>query len=100
MKTSEVLRRAGDILRVRGWCQDDFVAEGGEVCALGAVRVVREDDWIDHIAGLRAVTGFYLVGEWNDDRTRTEDEVRTALDAAYVLALQEEGEDPADYEVL
>jgi hypothetical protein len=37
---------------------------------------------------------------WNDAKGRTAAEVMHALDAAYVLALQEEGEDPADYEVL
>lgn len=101
MRTSDVLRKAGDVLRERGWCAGYMEGPSGGHCAYGAIAVANDstpdarnpgDVELEDIVG--DVFGF------NDAPGRTAAEVMHALDAAYVLALQEEGEDPADYEVL
>lgn len=106
MKTSEVLRKAGDVLRKRGWGQHRYGNnDGGPRCVMGAVLVaagkqsldddsiVRESrlalaDLVESTSGSPA--------QWNDTAGRTVDEVLTAMDAAYVLTLQLEGIEPGD----
>jgi hypothetical protein len=104
VKTSEVLRKAGDVLREHGWCQFVAYSPAGARCALGAIN-----------DGSRGTPGFYDAAKailreevldltssgqigngWNDIPGRTVDEVLVAMDAAYVLALQEEGVEPED----
>jgi hypothetical protein len=105
VKTSEVLRKAGDVLRERGWCQNQTEDGAGRVCAIGALGIAEADN-ASCASGaiyraLQRVThdGLiydYLIGDWNDRPGRTAAEVEAALDAAYVLALQEEGIEPED----
>ena len=54
----------------------------------------REPD--EPIELIRTVIGKRGTVDWNDAPSRTAAEVMQALDAAYVLALQEEGIEPAD----
>jgi len=108
MKTSEVLRKAGNVLRKRGWCQGQYRNDDGAVCILGATLAGPYrplDPWMSEEWSLLAtVTGVHdgdTAAVWNDKPGRTAAEVMHALDAAYVLALQEEGEDDlTDYEEL
>lgn len=106
LKTSEVLRKAGDVLRERGWAQGRLVNSYGEVCAIGALQIAehgflaKEGDEL--VAALRLPLGDGMaVSIWNDHPARSRAEVEQLFDAAYVLALQEEGEDDlTDYEEL
>jgi hypothetical protein len=106
MRTSDVLRKAGDVLRERGWCQYTHKGLDGNVCAFGALNAARTGDPTDVSSPwpgdseFETVLGCVNGANWNDAKGRTAAEVMYALDAAYVLALQLEGEDPADYEVL
>jgi hypothetical protein len=105
--TSQILRKAGDVLRERGWNRGWFVSQlTGGVCLIGACNVAVDGDPKGHGTAnkmpeildlLDAVTGpLSRRATWNDAEDRTADEVCVALDAAYVLALQEEGIDPED----
>ena len=98
MKASEVLRKSGDVLRERGWCQGEFDNLSGQRCALGAIRDFVGNEWVQVAIPLEVVVGVYprSVAPWNDVPGRTVDEVLAAMDAAYVLALQEEGTEPED----
>jgi hypothetical protein len=101
VKTSDVLRKAGDVLRERGWCAGYMAGPKGGHCAYGAIAVANASTPYAQNPGdveLESVVGDVL--GFNDAPGRTAAEVMYALDAAYVLALQLEGEDPADYEVL
>lgn len=102
MKTSEVLRKAGDVLRARGWCQREFENEAGALCAYGAIREVvgvsGSGIWTPFVEEFDLVveTPGVFMPLWNDAATRTADEVLVAMDAAYVLRLQVEGVEPGD----
>lgn len=111
MKTSEVLRKAGDLLRERGWIQGSY-SDAGRFCAVGAADSVagdalgRRDPEANLL--LQTVADDFPYPErypgdiagsmlrWNDRPRRTLDEVLAATDAAYVLALQVEGIEPGD----
>lgn len=109
MKPSVVLRSAADVIRKRGWFQGWYgpyreYADGDRkvlrpktcpVCALGAVRVAAgyapdSDDGRteDAEAYLRRSTRTY-VDTWNDDPTRTVEDVLAAFEKAALLAESE-----------
>jgi hypothetical protein len=99
LKTSDVLRKAGDVLRERGWCQFRPRSSDGASCAYGAIFDGANEQTADYDAGtnaLRSVVFDEMISIWNDTPGRTAAEVMHALDAAYVLALQEEGIEPGD----
>lgn len=106
MKASEVLRKAGDVLRERGWNRwwfYDRVNGTGSVCLLGACHVATNGIPDSHSAlevpGLLDALDVPTDGKrafWNDAPGRTAAEVMIALDAAYVIALQGEGIEPDD----
>jgi hypothetical protein len=98
MKTSDVLFKAGDVLRERGWCQG-YYERGGKHCAVGAMRASGQIDTYD----ASALFGFVATGagvaaalQFNDALGRTAADVMFAMDAAYVLQLQVEGVEPGD----
>lgn len=87
-EVADVLDRAVDELLMRGWYQGDYSGPGGRVCALGAVScavsgrpVVLECDLrvVDPVADALANYLGAELTDWNDDRKRTEDDVRDAL---------------------
>lgn len=102
MKTSDVLRRAGDISRERGWCQGWFNNESGAVCAWGGMNLASGAERATQCITPRETMDWFAMvvdspdwtHSWNDTLGRTHAEVLIALDAAYVLALQEEGIEP------
>jgi hypothetical protein len=86
VKPSEVLRKAANVIRERGWCQGVYEKEDGRCCALGAVNVIdaQSDDPSPAYIGveeLRLTIGTGAVARWNDEPNRTEAEVITALEA-------------------
>jgi hypothetical protein len=112
MKTSDVLRKAGDVLRERGWCQGTFIdGSRGPCCAWGALIVAGgidgdrrpvERELLELIAIKPATRerlagkGFNALPWWNDYKGRDASEIMEAIDAAYIVALQEEGVEPED----
>lgn len=96
MEPAEVLRRAADVLRERGWVQGTYVDGGGACCVRGAVNVVLYgapvsieccDEEVQAMSALAAVAGIPKHGSislWNDRQGRTLDEVLTALERAAV----------------
>ena len=102
MKTSRALFGAGDVLRAGGWCQCRYT-DGKSFCVLGAIAEAVGVDPSTAIPAFAEPRSFLaLVTEtrqpsvWNDEQERTASDAMFALDAAYVLALQEEGIDPAE----
>jgi len=63
-------------------------------CAIGAIRKAGDGD-INHPQPLRDIVcdGIANVDFWNDQPSRTKEDVLASMDAAFVLALQEEGAD-------
>lgn len=88
MTTYEILRKAADVIRERGWHQGDYEGPGGGVCAEGAINVVcngtpNESGETAHKA--RVVLASFLnniINSWNDAPDRTVDEVIAALEEA------------------
>lgn len=108
MKTSELLRKAADEIRRRGWYQGDYGSDLSDegaftcaVCALGAVNAAAHngDPWSGMIfshtqrAGavfaLEAVVGT-TVPFWNDSPGRTVEEVLDVFERAALAAEAEE----------
>ena len=104
MKASEMYRKAGDELRRHGWCQGWFFSEEGARCAIGACNSAIDGRPgghaavdADNLEALEVIAGDDIgITHWNDMPDRTPADVMHALDAAYVLALQEEGIEPED----
>ena len=106
MKTSEVLRKAADEIRRRGWYQGEFAPieaddDSCPVCAWGAINVAHSGDprnwYVEGAPGEEspalqvlaiAATGdaFRSVPSWNDDPERTVEEVLDAFERAAVAA--------------
>jgi hypothetical protein len=107
MKASEVLLKAAGLMSTRGHCKGAFEREpGGALCLAGAIQLAAHGDanrWAgatDEITDLVAEVidrEHYIAAiQWNNDATTTEGQVIAALDAAAVVALQEEGLEPED----
>lgn len=111
MKTSEVLERARTEV-ARGWTKGEYVNEGGNVCALGAVHracghrfdqhgypVTESDGPLSECsiacAALRAHLGefgdFVFIEDFNDDEGIVQQDVLNLFDKA-IGTLQERGE--------
>jgi hypothetical protein len=99
--TREVLHRAADLLEEFGWCQGQLFSRGRRAyCVIGATARAAHDlgyegDWTggygfvrDRVGAdlLRAVSGGWFSGDWNDEPDRTKAEVvaklREAAEAA------------------
>lgn len=106
MKTSEVLRGAGDVLRTGGWKRNGFGnlhSSTGPHCVLGSIAVAGHvspntdnPDYEEPRSFLTLVIQDTTPANWNDNIASGGAEVMHVLDAAYVLALQEEGTEPED----
>jgi hypothetical protein len=84
LRICEVLLDAADYIVQHGWCQGIFQASGGQVCAIGALRnVADEQEWAWAAAEqLASYIGYHRVPEWNDSPARTSYQVIGALRAA------------------
>lgn len=99
MRTSEILRKAADEIRRRGWHQGDYAAdyvdlENCSVCALGALAAVEFGTPVppqiappapyvrSAIWALEDVTDEAYIDKWNDDPERTVDEVLAKFEEA------------------
>lgn len=109
LKTSELLRKAADEIRRRGWYQGDYGSDVSNfstcaVCSMGAVRAVLSptgDAWggtrtYSRLKAERAACTLVelAVGEilpnWNDAPGRTVEEVLDVFEKAAVAAELEE----------
>lgn len=96
MTPAEVLAGARDVLAERGWHQGDYVGADGSVCLLGALRVALGDrptdyhwdykEWDAVAAPVRSVIACRAIDHWNDDPSRTYEDVVLALKRAEELA--------------
>lgn len=87
-KSHPILKRAGAIVRERGWHQGHWTSEQGAVCALAAIRLAmvtvpgREGDAVsvllDRIRHSFGESSLSVPG-WNDRQARTEGEVLSLL---------------------
>lgn len=105
MKTSELLRKAADEIRRRGWHQGDYgsdpeAAKNCMVCSRGAINAVATGDpWVYNIAADKAAKGLYStlrhdalgIVRWNDDPDRTVEEVLEKFEEA-ARAAEREGD--------
>lgn len=98
MKPSEVIRETKVQLFERGWAQGKFENDRGEVCVRGAIGLALFGDTSASIRQLACdpieqlileAVGCEVTG-WNDDKSRTFDEVIDGLDKAEKLAEQRE----------
>lgn len=102
MKASDFLKGAAELLVTKGWCQGDYSDGAGRSCALGAMSFAtrnargRTPLWSELCDWLRLGAGTDCIPTWNDTPGRSAEEVIRAMDAAYILALQEEGIEPED----
>jgi hypothetical protein len=92
---SGVLLRAVEVLAERGWCQDAYTNDAGQVCVRGAMNVAvigqadadLLDSALERLDGYLRSQGWGVLAErWNDVEGRTADEVVAALRAAAVGA--------------
>jgi hypothetical protein len=108
MKASEVLLKSAKLLKTVGHCKNhvairsdgtptrDDDPSAAAFCAIGVLLKVNRSchgeprDTIDRVLG-----GEYII-TWNNAENRTADEVIQAFDAAAVVAMQEEGQEPED----
>lgn len=75
-------RKAADHIRVHGWCQGEYKAPDGRVCALGAIRLStgRMDDCELARVFAKEIGGVSYVHEWNDATGRKKKEVLAVFD--------------------
>ena len=101
MKTSEVIREARNLLFERGWTKNYLKNAAGNVCLRGALMWAATGgiDWSawDKISPAESIISSKLingmnVASWNDEPSRTFDEVIEVLDKAEKIAEQQEAE--------
>lgn len=102
MKPSEVLKKAADILRERGWTQGNMTNDRGCCCVTAAICIAAGmdisewhskdfDEWVNESTTLFAEALPYRVGlsesspvwkivRWNDSDLRTQDDVISTLE--------------------
>lgn len=114
-KAWEVLAGAALLLKTKGHCKDSlavradgtptYESDPGAVafCAIGALELARRSaglftwGYADQLVMLTVDPSKpHGIVPWNNAPERTADEVIQAFDAAYVLAIQEEGLEPED----
>lgn len=104
MKTSELLRKAADEIRRRGWHQGEYGdnlldPKGCRVCSLGAIRAAGSGTpWGEVNQATQAsarwllkATGAMYVDRWNDTDGRTVEEVLEKFEEA-ARAAEREGD--------
>lgn len=85
---SRALLDAADYIEKHGWCQGEVFGPDDAVCAIGAIMATATNLGIlDRAAGLLARyldIGIDRVARWNDDPSRTKDQVISALREAAI----------------
>lgn len=97
MKTSDHILDAIQNLDRFGWIQGEYGSEKKGFCLLGALdhrAITIYDSTLDAV---KQILGTPCTVKWNDTPGRTEQEVLEALEAAYVVALQDEGIELDEY---
>ncbi len=85
-ETSQALRNAAALLKRGGWCQRSFT-DGTRHCALGALQKIRPSRWARDSFALAAAGDVQVnIADWNDDQSRTADEVIAAFEEAARIA--------------
>jgi hypothetical protein len=86
LKTNAVssqLLAAADLLRERGWCQNQFMDDDGRICLMSALSIVP--------ASARVIMMVHLVTNdataWNDMEGRTKDDVLNLLEGLAARAV-------------
>lgn len=100
MTPKEILVEAKRLLEEKGWCQGVFQDEGSRYCSVEAVCQAmtlpdHETSADEGLIILASVIGNTAIDEWNDDPSRTKEEVLTAFDKAIKLAEQGENNAPS-----
>ena len=94
MTPAEVLSKARDVLAERGWHQGGGEAKTGEVCTIRATYLAANRDknlaWQVEslIAESVSLASAFNVPAWNDDPSRTYEDVILALKQAEELAVE------------
>lgn len=86
MTTAKRLRRAAEILRKTGWCQQIAYTPDGRCCLQEAVIRACPGKIGNAFALLRKVTRWNCITAWNDSSSRTKRQVLSALERAADLA--------------
>jgi hypothetical protein len=98
-KVSELLTAAKAEIQKNGWCQGQYTDNKGQHCILGATMSQILDNnsvyWdavkaLQGSLGTSGTSGFNDVVVWNDDPSRTVDEVIALFDKAIERAKREE----------
>ena len=95
MTLSEIFTKAATLIEERGWCRTAFEKEGEGLCLAGAVRLAENGDSSALPAGSLSypvlceefpvningvpMPNFTWATHWNDDPTRTKEEVVAKL---------------------
>lgn len=91
--TSQVIRKAADILAAKGWCQSAFTGAGGTVCAAMALFMAEGEHAGEYslkaMDYMRKFTGALSLPAWNDLYTTTYEDVQTLFKNAANIAEKE-----------
>ncbi len=94
MTAAEALSKARDVLAERGWCQRTYQDQDGRVCLVTALTYAAGVDegeaWSEAYGLLGRVSGEPVLSAWNDDPSRSYEDVVLALKEAEELALEQE----------
>lgn len=107
MTTSDILREAARLIRVRGWNQSERQADDGSLCALGALEValgIGRFVYIENVAprvlaeiamGVQSVDPLhnqpaFRLASWNNAPGRTAEDVAMTFDFLALVIADEE----------
>ena len=87
MKSSELLRKAIQIIEERGWCQKEYENNSGQVCMIGAIHIAYDADKMLFHTYDSALTAVYGVCwahpiSFNDAESTTKEQVIEVLNQA------------------
>ena len=76
------LLAAAQYIRHYGWCQEQTIAENGAVCLVGAVHFCGDEKEYPNteLEKLGIALGTPWIADWNDDPSRTKEEVIAVLE--------------------
>jgi hypothetical protein len=91
--STDILRRAAELLGERGWCQGEIEDGDGRMCAVGAIRRAASEvmhtrhSWSESVAlnrlrGQVRTREMHSIPRWNDAPERTAEDVILAMKRA------------------